>query len=361
MSHSHRRLLFSASRRKSAFTLVELLVVIAIIGVLVALLLPAVQAAREAARRAQCTNKMKQLGLAMQNYHGVHGHLPAAVQYCCALGASRGHTWTTSIFPYIEQQGLYDVITGTDSFGGGTEQPTFHVGRLPAEIVSNNIPAFVCPSDRDAGNPVLEDRLSGGTAFNPADPSMGLWYTASMGPTYPGKCPMCAEAGDDERPDPDNPSGVYCCQGVVTSNGGGGFGSPSEGTPFEEEMTTVGLFGRNKRSIAFREIPDGLSNTIMIGETLPRQCSYISVFAINFNISSTTVPINTFESDEPGVGTVHFKGSQWEITSGFKSNHPGGAHFVFADGSVHFINEGIDFVAYNYLGSRAGGETVSLP
>ena len=358
MSHSHRRLVFSASRRKSAFTLVELLVVIAIIGVLVALLLPAVQAAREAARRAQCTNNMKQLGLAMQNYHGARSTLPAGVQHCCAMEASSGHTWVTSILPYVEMQALSDAITGTDSFNGTKEDPPFfHMGRLPAELVSTQISALVCPSDRDASNPILDDRTTGSGAYNPVDPVMGLWYTASMGPTHPGQCPLCAEG---ELPDPDNPAGVYCCQGVFKSGGAGGFGGPG-GIAFDEDMTTVGLFGRYKRSISFREIPDGLSNTIMLGETLPRQCSYVSAFAVNFNISSTTVPLNTFESDEPGVGTVPFKGSQWEITSGFKSNHPGGGHFVFADGSVHYLNEDIDFELYNFLGSRAGGEPVSLP
>ena len=362
MSGNHRqtrRVRTDFNHRKVAFTLVELLVVIAIIGVLVALLLPAVQAAREAARRSQCTNNMKQLGLAMQNYHGARNTLPAGSQHCCAAVASRGHTWTTSIFPFIEMQALSDVITGTDSFNGSVdEKPFFHVGMLPAEVVSKKIPAFVCPSDRDAANPILEDRTSGpGGVFSPVDPSMGLWYTASMGPNHPGQCPLCA-AGD--LPDPDDSAGYYCCQGVFRNGGAGGFGGPGNGV-FDEDMTTVGLFGRYKRSIAFREIPDGLSNTIMLGETLPRQCSYYSVFAVNFNISSTTVPINTFESDEVQVGTIPFHGAGWELTSGFKSNHPGGAHFTFADGSAHFINEDIDFVVYNYLGTRAGGELVSLP
>ena len=204
--------------RRVGFTLVELLVVIAIIGVLVALLLPAVQAAREAARRAQCTNNVKQLGLALQSYHDVRETLPAAVQYCCNLTRARGHTWTTSILPYLEQPALSDAITGTDSFGGAfSDGPLFHVGLLPAEIVSTVIPAYACPSDRDPTNPILADRTSLNGAFNPEDPAMGLWYAASMGPTHPGGCPLCG-AGD--APDPENPSAIYCCQGVSTSNGG---------------------------------------------------------------------------------------------------------------------------------------------
>ena len=362
MSHSNHWAISSranTARRNTAFTLVELLVVIAIIGVLVALLLPAVQAAREAARRAQCTNNLKQLGLAMQNYHSARNTLPAGSQHCCSPLASKGHTWTTSIFPFVEMQALSDAITNTDSFNGSAEEkPFFHVGMLPAEIVSKQIPAFVCPSDRDASNPILDDRTSGpGGVYSPVDPSMGLWYTASMGPNHPGQCPLCAEG---DLPDPDDPAGVYCCQGVYKNGGAGGFGGPGNGV-FDEDMTTVGLFGRYKRKIAFREIPDGLSNTIMLGETLPRQCSYFSVFAVNFNISSTTVPLNTFESDEAHVGTIPFHGAGWELTSGFKSNHPGGAHFTFADASVHFLNEDIDFELYNFLGSRAGGEPVSLP
>ena len=114
------------------------------------------------------------------------------------------------------------------------------------------------------------------------------------------------------------------------------------------------MFGRYKNGITFASVSDGCSNTIMVGETLPGQCIFISTFAGNFNISPTTVPINTMVSDG-GQSTL------WWASSGFKSLHPGGANFAMADGSIHFFSESIDFQLYNALGTRAGHEAASVP
>ena len=137
----------------------------------------------------------------------------------------------------------------------------------------------------------------------------------------------------------------WCCQGYNFGTGAGA------GYP---EGNTVGMFGRYRNAVTFASVKDGLSNTIMNGETLPGQCIFISAFAGNFNVSPTTIPINTMQSDD-GQPTL------WWATSGFKSLHPGGANFAMADGSIQFFSQSIDFQLYNALGTRAGGEPGTAP
>jgi len=316
------------------FTLVELLVVIAIIGILVALLLPAVQAAREAARRIECSNNLKQLGLALHNYHTSHGTLPYGSGDCCGPGPkTRGGIWTTMIFPYLEQQNLHDAIDFN-----------LHTKELPADLVTTIVPVFICPSDGSANDAVLDNRFA---RDNPPR-ALGLWYTASMGPTEPDSCPFCSLGSS---PSPPGSPIKYCCRGA-------NFGTlPRHGHP---AGTHVGMFGRFRNAVSFAQVRDGLTNTFMLGEHLPRQCSFISAFAVNFNVSPTTIPINTFESDAVSGGTRP-NGSYWWETSGFKSNHPGGALFCMGDGSIQFVSESIDYRLYNELGTRDGSEVVALP
>jgi len=307
------------SRR--GFTLVELLVVIAIIGVLVALLLPAVQAAREAARRSTCQNNLRQIGLALVNYHDVHGILPSGSPDCCSVP---GSLWTTSTFPFIEQRAVYDQIDFTEPFNNL---------RANGEAVQSVVPTFICPSGDRANEPIFTDRF----VHNPVI-AAGTWYTASMGPTIPDQCPFCPVPG---RPSDDN----YCCQG---SNFGTGAG---HGYPVGN---SVGLFGRHRLpEVSFATVTDGLSNSIMCGESLPEECVFFSLYATNFTLTSTSIPLNTRISDNG-------KGVRWWETSGFKSEHPSGAHLSMGDASVHFVSETIDYRVYNELGTRAGGEPVSL-
>jgi prepilin-type N-terminal cleavage/methylation domain-containing protein/prepilin-type processing-associated H-X9-DG protein len=320
---------------RRGFTLVELLVVIAIIGILMALLLPAIQAARESARRAQCKNNLKQLALGLNTYHEAMKTLPYASAGDTSNSSSAGGVWTTFLLPYIEEIGLHKQIDFK-----------LHVKSLPSAIVQTLIPAFVCPTDASNTDAILDKRYA---TTNPST-AMGLWYTASMGPTAPDKCLYCPNTSAS----PDN----YCCQGnnfgtKATSSGAapGGYDYPVS--------SGVGMFMRSKRSIPFVKVHDGLSHTFLLGETLPRQCAFISAFAVNFNVSSTTIPLNTFEDDTVLGNPV--SGNNWWKTSGFKSNHPGGAHISMCDGSVHFVNEDIDYRTYNNLGTRAGGEIASLP
>jgi prepilin-type processing-associated H-X9-DG protein len=113
------------------------------------------------------------------------------------------------------------------------------------------------------------------------------------------------------------------------------------------------MFGRYKKVIRFEHVSDGLSNTIMSGETLPGQCVFLSAFAVNFNICPTNIPLNNMNTKD--------QASVWYRSCGFKSRHPGGANFGMGDGSVHFLAETIDFQLYNALGTREGAEPVAVP
>jgi prepilin-type N-terminal cleavage/methylation domain-containing protein/prepilin-type processing-associated H-X9-DG protein len=316
------RLSFSPRR---GFTLVELLVVIAIIGILIALLLPAVQAAREAARRMECTNNLKQLGLAMHNYHDTFRRLPfgSGGKSGTATYAIAG-TWPAMILPFMEQKPLYDQFNF----------------KLPMDDAANKLAVetvvveFICPSDPAGSEPILIGRATGNN--NPAK-AMGLWYVGSMGPTHMGSCWACPDS---------NPAATnWCCQGYD-------FGSTASGSI--AAGTFAGMFGRYPKSLRFADIPDGLSRTLMLGETLPAHCPWNSAYAPNFPVTSTNIPLNTMEQ------TTDVATADYYRTCGFKSRHPGGANFGLGDGSCHFIAETIDFQVFNALGTRDGGETAQI-
>ncbi len=316
---------------RAAFTLVELLVVIAIIGILVALLLPAVQQAREAARRMQCSNNLKQIGLALHNYHTNHGTLPYGSDYT----TGNSYTWAMAILPFVEQQNHYDLFDQT--------KPLVDAANKVACETPQKV--YLCPSDPQSRSPILQKRgdspdLNGGTT-NPSNSAM-LSYTGSMGPTHPDNCPLCP----DTVPSATN----WCCQGCNFGSYGGGCGM-SDGT-------FAGMFGRWHTSVSFDDVRDGLTNTIMAGETLPGHYVWNGAFCPNFPVSGMSVPINTMEQDDgQHSGSLQL----WAITSGYKSLHSGGALFVIGDGSVHFLSESIDHKLYAELGTRSGGEVVTLP
>ena len=311
----------TARRSRRGFTLVELLVVIAIIGILIALLLPAVQAAREAARRMQCTNHQKQIGIALQNYHGAHNTFPHGANILHSVGG----TWAALILPYIERQDVYDLFD--------FDKKVWDVVNEPA--VQSVIPTYICPSDA-VSDPLVGGRIQ--TGIRNAGKSMGLWYPTSMGPTRDGtnpsvSCVFCpAEVGS------------YCCADTADYGCCGNNGKPG-----------VGIMDRDVHPVKVGEITDGLSHTFLAGETIPAQCTYNGAYNHNFPINGTTIPLNTFEETDEGVD------NRWYTGCGFKSRHPGGANFVMCDGSVHFVSDTIDYRMYNELGTRAGGEVVETP
>ena len=313
-------------KRTRAFTLVELLVVIAIIAMLVSLLLPAVQSAREAARRASCINNLRQVGLGMMNYESSVGEFPYGCDY-----PDSTTTWAALILPFVEAQNHYDMFDFTKPM----RDQANYAGRIrPVEI-------YMCASDPTSGNPVLTLR-GDSPSHNPRESTM-LSYPASMGPTQPDNCPFCP----DNAPSSDN----WCCQGCNFGSFGGGCNM--------NDGTFAGMFGRWKKSVAIRQVTDGLSKTVMAGETIPSHYIWNGAFVPNFPVSSMSIPINTLEQDNQSHGGHTL--IMWAITSGYKSYHPGGANFVMGDGSVHFLTESIDHRLYANLGTRAGEEPVSIP
>ncbi len=313
----------AAKRSDAGFTLVELLVVIAIIGILIALLLPAVQAAREAARRSQCSNNLKQIGIGLQNYHDAHKKLPFGSSYNPNVTGN----WCAFLLPFIEEQNSYNLFN--------FNVPLYAAGNANAAL--SIVTTYICPTDPQSASPILNNRMEIG--FNNPANVLGLWYPASMGPTQPDDCPFCPT---------DSPSSTnYCCQGCS-------FGTFSFCPNDPGPGNSAGMFGRYQRSFSFREVTDGLTHTFMVGETIPGHCAWNGAFNSNFPVLPTTIPLNTLVSDN---GT----GGNYPTTCGFKSFHSGGANFVMGDGSVHFIDDSIDYRLYNQLGTRAGGEQVALP
>ena len=305
-----------ATRAGHGFTLVELLVVIAIIGILIALLLPAVQAAREAARRMQCTNHLKQWGLAMHNYESTNKILSypnsraGGSSGCGGLAAAFRISYPPFLWPYLEQQPLYDQYDFNSPFHHPYGQGHM-TGNEPA--VSQQIPLYFCPSDRQGMWDYADDhkRSRGNYVLN--------WGAADFcqnTTTYP-----------DYRPSP---------------------------------------FGPN-RSARFAEITDGLSNTMLMSEVL--QARKDTDFDFRGDILNDDVTCAQYMTlDTPNSGVDHNicvdleKPAPCIVTSprfaSARSKHPGGVNVLFGDGSVHFFSDSIALETWQALGSMDGGETL---
>lgn len=341
--------------RRPAFTLIELLVVIAIIAVLIALLLPAVQQAREAARRTQCRNNLKQLGLALHNYHDTFGIFPNN-------GMVAGWNWGTGTYaeytvwdspqyskgtpfvrllPYMDQSPLYDKLNFNLSSiqynhnGQNVNTP----GVVPPGTV---IPGLICPSD--TASPFMP---GSGTALSSYAYSEGAQTFPS-----PGFCTSYPP------PSPRNPNGY---------NGGGWFndGTAAHGNS-NNSGENSGIISRLGFAAKIKDVTDGTSNTIAFGEVRP-DCSDHARggwFEANSLWFGTTPPIN-FDTCPPTSQTAAAQAGScnsdwnWNTSQGFKSRHVGGAHFLLCDGAVRFVNQNIDYANYQRLGARHDGETVN--
>jgi len=307
-------------RRLRGFTLIELLVVIAIIAVLIALLLPAVQQAREAARRTQCKNNLKQLGLAIHNYHDVHGFFPMNSwgQATGDWGIDRG-THMVGLLPYIDQAPLFNGINF--SAGGSIGNQTIG-GQL---LRLTPMPAFLCPSDTVA-------------------PTMGGWsqsnYAGSMGTQ--------------------NITNGEGCDTYFPQTGGSTTlpNLPDHGNSADPQQVS-GIFGRLGPAIRLRDVTDGTSTTVAMGEFRP-QCFDHQSGWVHFNALwiTTTPPINAPTCPEHVDGSCRRKPRNWNEAPGFKSRHVGGAHVVLADGSVRFLSENLDLRTLHHLGARADNQVL---
>jgi prepilin-type N-terminal cleavage/methylation domain-containing protein len=362
-------------RERRGFTLVELLVVIAIIGILVGLLLPAVQAAREAARRMSCSNNLKQIGLALHNYHDTHNRFPSS-GFQHAATSREPNTWTASskgsqlaaLLPFMEQQPLYASIPmggarpplldpgqpagnsewqayvpangdGSFAFNGTTVERTWHV---PLSV-------YICPSYSGMDRWQWSD---GGNRDHRALSNYGVSIGAQAMPSQGGSC--------NQYP------------GNLFGDGAAGHGNSVSG------VNVSGFFGRGEWFPKMSDQTDGLSNTIAIGEILPHKGDHHWNGWMHFNSlwTATTAPINfpIVGIGEPGWdSSVNPRGldnnnglgcngwRNWQTSQGFKSEHPAGAQFVFGDGSVRMLPQSIDYRTYNALGSRKDGLPVQIP
>ena len=327
-------------RYRNAFTLIELLVVIAIIGVLVALLLPAIQAAREAARRTQCQSNTKQLALAVHSYHDIRQHLPplytpaANAPFTVAFGLET-HSWRTLILKYIEENSLANEINLSASAVDPSNQAA----------VNRSVALFNCPST-PRSSLLARGLWRGRSQF---DDSLRAATTDYNG------CSGYVEAGITTRY-------ILCGSGLTQQ--------------FWEEKRTLGAWGEvvygkaiwdppTPRKINFRQITDGLSQTALILErsALPDQYfeggtrsephdppTYRTWANVGLWAISGCEQFNQLYH-QTGVPMVNF-----DNMLGLYSFHPGGAHIVLADGASRFIGESIDAPVLLALISRAAGD-----
>ena len=332
-------------RPQRGFTLIELLVVIAIIAILIALLLPAVQQAREAARRTQCKNNLKQFGLAFHNYHDVANVFPYASTFSDGpVGADRGEghlrssgksCWFRLLLPFLEQSGLHNALDS--NFGANHE-----ASGNRSLIASRFFPVASCPSNPLGGT----GRTVTGAFFN------DLSVAAQGGMYRPSGGPCRNDAGNkDCQQNPDSAvSGGYnfCSKNFGDTEGGWR-------RPHRNTSATRGMFARGVSRTRIRDVSDGTSNTIMLGEAKAHYNQFGSIWAQNVPASMFHLRINsTFLNALENSSTV-----SWASASGYGSHHTGGAQFLLADGSVRFLSEAMDYRTYCNLGDRMDGEPLS--
>ncbi len=361
--------------RRSGFTLVELLVVIAIIGVMVGLLLPAVQAAREAARRMSCSNNMKQLGLGLHNYHAAYNRFPAGVRGGTSPSEGWGFSYWYGLLPFIEQQGLYEqlVVVGGASpsqcpgwVGAGAAGWTDSAGNLNAKVANNVVVAsFVCPS-------------------NPMQPNRVVYQSNVTFPSYIG-----IEGGVDE----DAITAAIAASPPAA-------GAPGDTDQFQnkrQRLSAAGPYvgGAGIQSwggalvgndyITFKHLTDGTSNVIVFGEvgdwmkdTSQNLVDMRGVHGWPMGTSDGTI-ITDFADHSSGVDTRHFSlnsirypigtrvttlrgvGSDFAANNPLISAHTGGVQITLADGSVRFFTNSTDLPLLKRLATRDSGVPKELP
>ncbi len=350
------------------FTLVELLVVIAIIGVLVGLLLPAVQSAREAARRMQCTNNLKQLALGCHNFESSRKYFPRGnnAQPGGRFPEGGNTSWLFVVLGYVEQNNLFDRVSAAAT---STTNPNIQ-NAVTQGILPIRHPLVRCPSDGfGTGNTPDELRLCS--------------YIASTGPTCnnpPAGCPAPFQLHCNGQTVP----GANSVPPDLNPPTHPGYSSSHSWGSTAVAGNTRGMFARGGPTIRHGDIIDGTSNTILLGETLPEFCEFQryngggpgwaggnfiaqgqTIQPINWRIDKMNPPRSSFGSCVCDA-TTNPSGDRsrcimnWHVTWGFKSNHTGGANFALADGSVHFITDSIDHRTYQYLGCRHDGQVASV-
>jgi prepilin-type N-terminal cleavage/methylation domain-containing protein len=301
----------NSGKRARGFTLIELLVVIAIIAILIALLLPAVQQAREAARRTQCKNNLKQIGLALHNYHDVVLAFPPG-----ALFGDDDYGWGTFCLPYLDQANIYNRLDFNNfaddllASNGGYLPDTVRI-TIPLQegLTDQVLPVYICPTN-----------------------SMSLTHS----PLRPTAGDLGQGLGGHARTD---------YKGCLGTGGG----------------AVTGMFGKLKDTLGctrIRDCIDGTSNTMAVGDGYTRFMREISG-PTHPNVGDFGVWVGTNNQHQNVVAETALEHiPNGERDDSFASQHVGGIQMVFADGSVHFISENIDMVTFGNLGDKADGNVV---
>ncbi|WP_437188040.1 DUF1559 domain-containing protein [Planctomicrobium sp. SH668] len=366
--------MMTSARKRSGFTLIELLVVIAIIGVLVSLLLPAVQQAREAARRSQCRNNLKQLSLAVHNYMDsntctpLHMHRIAS-DYAGGNGRAGGKSWYCGLLPYVDQSAAYNRLNFSDGEGWNA----FAAGTSTQMQVSRvRISMFICPSES------VTNAVQGIGAAN-------FSYVGNAGRPrnilLPGQAPT---AGATLGPSP----------GTISMS------RMTPGGPYSDRWRSA-----TNRSFAMRDVTDGTSNTALFSESLISNgsqentdrrrnlCYTNSAMVEQYDVYADAVVRDGLTNPQNWGDWTQYKGHSWMYSDSWQkhvyahlmppntislaayssdtfrchegdgaiaasSDHTGGVHLAMMDGSVRFVSNSIALPIWWAIGTKSGGETV---
>jgi prepilin-type N-terminal cleavage/methylation domain-containing protein/prepilin-type processing-associated H-X9-DG protein len=345
--------------RRTGFTLIELLVVIAIIAVLISLLLPAVQSAREAARRLQCTNNLKQLALSSQNYYDTYGCLPVAGAVCASPSGCYGYGVSPQLglLQFIEQGNLFNSFNAT----GGTVNDGSSYYAMNTTVFNTITQVFLCPSDVPETPPIFNNYFG-----NVGGPFAAIPYSGTIvfdqplynfpGFIFPG------------------PTGVISLRSILdgTSNTAVWSESVSRGLaanippgtgPSEKRVFwTTGFYntaGDVNTLNQFLQACNGIAATKLSEWSTGRGASWTESYPLYLTIAV----YNHYNRPNGRMcsNLDYFSAYNVDIwgTAGPTSNHPGGVNVALADGSVRFVKDGINIPAWWALGTRAGGEVIS--
>jgi prepilin-type processing-associated H-X9-DG protein len=331
----------------------------------------------------QCSNNLKQLGLALHNYHDVYKAFPQNGMQFGASYAGSGSwdvqskgTQFAKLLPFIEQQPLWNLIPFGGVAPGAMTQPWAGPGPANGSCAEGNArkdPSNVAPTVGGRSNMVWSVRIDGlmcpsysmftGWQWDDSNARAFACYGFSMGnQSMPSINNSCTAYDQPANPADRNPNNTTFLGGNMFGTGNAGHGNS------ENPSEISGVFARGDWAARIAQITDGTSNVIAIGELLPHKSDHAWTGWMHFNqmFVATTAPINFKVTGvgEPQWNTIPYSCNHWQnwqTSLGYKSQHPGGAQFVFCDGSVQFLSETINYLNYQRLGCRRDGNAVQIP